>query len=149
MISRSRVLLIDEVYVKPTLTYHTDSIFGKAVNKPNSLATTILSFMIVSLFGGPQYLCRILPVYELDSTYLFDQANFILDGVKQANGELIATIFDNNRVNQTFIKNLIMNEPWLTKDGMFLLFDFVHILKSVRNNWITEKCQKLSFEYDG
>ena len=31
----------------------------------------------------------------------------------------------------------------------FLLYDFVHILKAVRNNWITEKCKKLSFEDDG
>ena len=33
-----------------------------------------------------------------------------------------------------------------TKDDMFLLFDYVHLLKNIRNNWITEKIQKLSFE---
>ena len=29
---------------------------------------------------------------------------------------------------------------------MFLLFDYVHSLKNIHNNWITEKIQKLSFE---
>lgn len=29
-------------------------------------------------------------------------------------------------------------EPWRTRDNMFLLFDFVHLLKNIRNNWITE-----------
>ena len=32
---------------------------------------------------------------------------------------------------------------------MFLLYDFVHLLKSVCNNLITEKSQKLRYEYNG
>ena len=32
---------------------------------------------------------------------------------------------------------------------MFLLYDFVHLLKSVHNNWNTEKSQKLRYAYDG
>ena len=43
------LLLIDEVYVKPCLTYHGGTIFGKATNNPDKLATTVLSFMLVSL----------------------------------------------------------------------------------------------------
>ena len=59
--------------------------------------------MIVSLFGKQQYLYRILLVCELDSTFLFDRANFVLDGVRRRNGELIAIIYD-NRANQAFYK---------------------------------------------
>ena len=62
-----------------------------------------MSFMIVSLFGKQQYLYRILLVCELDSTFLFDRANFVLDGVRRRNGELIAIIYD-NRANQAFYK---------------------------------------------
>ena len=29
---------------------------------------------------------------------------------------------------------------------MFLLFNYVHLLKNIPNNWITEKTQELSFE---
>ena len=29
---------------------------------------------------------------------------------------------------------------------MFLLFDYVHLLKNICNNWITEKTQDLSLE---
>ena len=32
---------------------------------------------------------------------------------------------------------------------MFLLFHFIHIVKSIRNNWITEKTGKLKFNYRG
>ena len=32
---------------------------------------------------------------------------------------------------------------------MFLLFDYVHLFKCIRNNWITEKTQELEFVYEG
>ena len=31
----------------------------------------------------------------------------------------------------------------------FLLYDFVHVMKCVRNNWLTEKTGELQFEFDG
>ena len=39
--------------------------------------------------------------------------------------------------------------PWRTKDNIFLLFDFVHLFKGIRNNWITEKMQELEFYMGG
>ena len=40
-------------------------------------------------------------------------------------------------------------ELWCTTDDMFLLFDYVHLIKNVQNNWITESYQKLVFHADG
>ena len=59
------MFVIDEVYVKPALMYHGGTIFGKAINKPNELANTVLCYYIVT-FGGPQFLLRMLPVGGLD-----------------------------------------------------------------------------------
>ena len=39
-----------------------------------------------------------------------------------------------------------IEKSWCTKDEMFLLFNYVHLLKNIPNNWIIEKTQKLSFE---
>ena len=36
-------------------------------------------------------------------------------------------------------------QPWLTKGGIYLLYDFVHLLKNIRNNWLTEKMGELAF----
>ena len=72
-----RMLLIDEVYVKLSFTYHAGSVFGKAKTEQASLASTVLSFMLVSLYGGPQYLCRSLPVCVLNSKFLFEQTQFV------------------------------------------------------------------------
>ena len=90
------MLLIDEVYAKSLLTYHAGSAFGKAVNKPDPLATTVLSFMLMSLYGGLQYLCRILPVCELKSKIFFEQIHFVLEGIKSAGGIPVALICNNN-----------------------------------------------------
>jgi len=142
------LLLLDEVYVKPSLQYHGGAVFGKAVNRPDLLANTVLSFMIVCLFNGPKLLYRMLPVKQLDSVFLYEQTNLILKLISQAGGIVKAIICDNNRVNQSFFKMFNGNVPWQSKDNVFLLFDFVHLIKSVRNNWITEKTKKLIFYED-
>ena len=131
------ILLIDEVYVKAALMYHGDTIFGKAINKQNELANTVLGYYIVT-FGGPKFLLRMLPVSGLHAPFQFDETQKIIECVKDAGGSIFCIISDNNRVNQAFFASFDRVKPWLTKQGIYLLFDFVRIIKSIRNNWITE-----------
>ena len=77
------VLLLDEVHAKDMLLYHGGVVFGHAVNKPSLLANTVLSFMVVTLFGGPNFLCKMLPVRNPDAKFLFDQTNLILNAIKK------------------------------------------------------------------
>ena len=54
-----------------------------------------------------------------------------------------------NRVNKTFFKMFDPkpDAPWVTKDGkLFLLYDYVHLMICIRNNWLTEKCSEVLFE---
>ena len=139
-------IVLDEVYVKSLLQYHGGILFGKAVNKPDQVANTVLSFMVVCLNGGPKFLTKMLPVKELDANFLFSQTEFLIDNLKKAGADIIC---DGNRVNQKFFKMFDTVEPWRTRDNMFLLFDFVHLLKNVRNNWITEATQELDFTRGG
>lgn len=146
---RKYVLLIDEVYVKPLLTYHGGKLFGKSVNKPEDLATTVLGFMLVSLYGAPSFLVKMLPVHKLDSQFMFDQTQELLSNIKQADGSVVSIICDNNRINQSFFKLFPLKSPWETTDNIFLLYDFVHVMKNIRNNWLTEKTGQIVFEHDG
>ena len=58
-----------------------------------------------------------------------------------------AVICDGNSTNHFFKQYETLKEkPWLTKYGNFLLFDFVHFLKNIRNLWLTEKMGELVFE---
>ena len=55
---RQCILMLDEVYVLKALLYHGGSFFGKALNKPDELATTILSFMMKCINGGPEFIAK-------------------------------------------------------------------------------------------
>ena len=147
---RSCIILVDEVYVKPSLQYHGGHVFGKAENNPDALANTLLSIMVKCMNGGIKFLIKMIPVSKLTSTFLHEQVCAILDILINylSFGKVIVIIADNNRTNQTFLKlfQTVESKPWKTTDGLFLLFDYVHLIKSIRNNWITEKVKELEFD---
>ena len=145
------VLLHDEVYVKKMLLYHGGTLFGRAVNDPSSLAATVLGIMIVCLYGGPSFLTKMLPVSALKSTFIREVIDATHDIITSSGGKVIAIICDGNRTNQSFMRSYdtVPGKPWLTTDGKFLLFDFVHLLKCIRNNWITELTGELIYDDNG
>ena len=121
--------------------------FGFAENNTELLAKTMLGIMIKCLYGGPKFLVKMIPVAKLDAQYLYDHVTTIINLIGNLNGEIISVISDDNRVNQAFFKKFetVSNKPRLTKNGLYLLFDYVHLLKSSRNNWLTETCSELMF----
>ena len=113
------------------------------------MAKTVLSFMICCMFGGKKILYKALLVFRLDAEFQCQQTLLILNGIRNSGGTVIAILCDNNRVNQNFFKRFDCVTPWRTRDNIFLLFDYVHLLKSIRNNWLTEKSQEFIFVDNG
>jgi len=37
------------------------------------------------------------------------------------------------------------NKSWLITGEIFLLFDYVHLIKNIRINWLTEESSELNF----
>ena len=132
--------MVDEVYVKQALEYHGGTVFGNAVNDPSKFATSMLRIMLKCLMGGPTFLFKMLPVNGMDAEFLFNQVQDTISLIREPDTTPVAIICDGNRMNQRFFKlfRTKPNKPWETVDGMFLLFDFVHLLKNIRNNWLTE-----------
>lgn len=141
------IILQDEVYVKQMMLYHGGCVFGRSVDRPDCLAKTVLGIMIACMFGGPNFLSHILPVARLNSKFLHQQISGTLDAIKQAGGHVTAIVSDGNRNNQAFFKLFpsVPQRPWQTETGMFLFFDYVHLLKNIRNNWLTEATCELTF----
>ena len=137
---RNIVLIIDEIYVKPQLTYQRCNIFGKTINSPDQHATTILAFMFCSLFGGKKKLFKVVLVYRLDPSFQYNQSVNILKIVQQNEGCIKAILFD------IFFNMFDLEKPRKTVNNVYLLFDHVHLMKSIRNNWISEKLQELSYD---
>ena len=68
-----------------------------------------------------------------------------------SSGGHVTNVIVDNRTNQAFFKlfAIVKDKPSSTEDGSFLLFDYVHLFKSIRNNWLTEKLSELEFVIDG
>ena len=96
------------MYVKPILQYNGSEVFKLAINSPSKLANGVLSYMVVCIFGGPKFLCKILPVKEMGADFLFNETNTLLKNLKDAVAKVIAIICNGNRVNQSFSKNLTL-----------------------------------------
>lgn len=143
-------LLQDELYVKKMLLYHGGKIFGKGADDPKCLAKTVLGIMVSCLYGGPNFQSKVQPIAKLTLYFLKEEVDGSIDNIHKAGGTVKAVICDGNRNNQSLFKayDTTPETPWLTKDGLFLLYDPVHLLKNIRNNWITERCQELKF-WDG
>ena len=147
-------LLIDEVQIRPIVSFSGGVLSGMAVNDPDCRATSMLCIMMKSLHRGPSLMVSVTPVHKLTSAYQFACVKEAAAAVEKAGGHVLGSITDNHKVNQQYCKlfdrlgssNAIVKHPLDNERVWFLLFDTVHLLKCIRNNWLSEKCQKISFE---
>ena len=72
------------------------------------------------------------------------------EGIKAAGAKIQSMICDENRINQSFFKGYatVNGQPCLSVDGAFLLYDFVRLMKNLRNLWLTERVGELEFILD-
>ena len=97
-------LLVDEVYVKPMVSYHGRQLFCNSVSNNTQLVKTVLDCMIVclygmivSLYGGPKVFVEVIPTGKLDTDFLYDRSKMLIDQIKDSGGNLVATICDNKK----------------------------------------------------
>ena len=90
-------------------------------------------------------------MHKLNAKYLSEEIFKTIDAIQASSGRLKAIICDGNRTNQACFKQMetVEDMPWKSVQGIYLLFDFVHLLKNVRNLWITENNLQLSYEDSG
>ena len=105
--------------------------------------------MVKCLLGGPEFLIKMIPVHRLTATFQFNQVSSIIDHLHKCGVTVVAIICDGNQVNRAFFKKFDNDpdKPWLVQESnMYLLYDYVHLMKCIRNKWLTEKLGMISFE---
>ena len=129
------------------LLYHGGTLFGRSTDDPQSLAKTVLGVMISCMFGETTFISKVLPIAKLNLSFLCEQIRLTIDTINQSSVIVKAAICDGNGNNQAFFRlfDTEPQQPWLTKGGIYLLFDLVHLLKNIRNNWLKEKMRELAF----
>ena len=149
---KNAFLLIDEVKIRPTVAFSGGVLNGLAKNDPDSKTTSMLWVMLKCLHGGPSVMISITPVHRLTSKYQFGVVKEAAVLVEKSGGVVIGSITDNHRINQQFCKlfdrshDFLAIHPLDATRSWYLLLDTVHLLKCIRNNWLSEKCQMLSLD---
>ena len=142
---------LDEVKLTETLRYSGGCVVGYAKNgscNSKVLATHALVIEVVCHFGGPKYILHIYPVAKLDSDQLKEVLLEALVAVINASATIISCVGDNCKTNVAVYGKLgSPGKAFINaiNSHIFLVLDYVHSFKNVRNNWITVADKKLSF----
>ena len=149
----------DEIYVKAAVRYRGGQVIGLGVDEdPPKPAKTILALMINFLYKIPAFIARLIPVTSLKAELLEKQLILLIQIIHNAGGYVFLTMTDNLSVNQKLFKILVnlyhsnsigtvyhpVNNSYF--NVMYLCYDPVHLIKNIRNNWISEKTQTLAFK---
>ena len=94
---------------------------------------------------------RIIPCAKLSAYQLKDFLLEAINTISTAGGSIISVIGDNCQTNRSVYGKLGgPGKVELPTNGLsvFLVYDYVHIFKNIRNNWITVEGQQLVFTMD-
>ncbi|KAF2359766.1 hypothetical protein FHG87_009471 [Trinorchestia longiramus] len=147
-------LLVDVVQIRPTVSFSGGVLSGMADNNRDCKATFMLCIMMKSLHKGPSLMISMTPIHKLTAAYQLKRVKEAAAAVERAGGRVIGSITDNHKVNQQYCKlfdrwsdcSATAKHPLDNERVWFLLFDTVHLQKCIRNNWLSEKGQKISLD---
>ena len=153
------IILFDEIYIKPSIRYRSGHAIGFSIDEPNKPARTVLVFMVRSFFDKTSFVIRFVPVFSLTAEKLLSCLLNVLTVVENSGGRAEAIMSDNLSVNRKLhsllrsqfsqIGDFAIVHPVVPERKLYLLFDPVHLLKCLRNNWETEKTKRLMFSLPG
>ena len=107
--------------------------------------------------GGSTFVARFIPVHFLEFEFLRKQLKHLLHIIHDCGGFVFLYISHNLLCNQSSFndchKKYVTTKEWSiiypipnSEFNLFyLLYNPTHLLKNIRNNWVTEKTQALRF----
>ena len=145
---------LDEIYIKSKLQYKGEKLIGQADNSDREAATRIQCFMLSSIRSKNKDVISLIPVQKMNAEQLCQVIKQVIANVTEAGYQIVSIISDNNVINRkSFIllsgsetlKPFIINP--LNNEKIFLLFDTVHLLKCICNNWLNLKGDQKTFDF--
>ena len=79
-----------------------------------------------------------IPVVKLNVKFFQEKVHQTIYNIEAASGKVIAIISDCNRINQSIFNQFktVEGKPWLSVDGTYLLYDYVHLIKNIRKSMV-------------
>ncbi|KAG1673830.1 MFS-type transporter SLC18B1 [Nymphon striatum] len=153
---RHVILMIDEIYTASRVEYSSSE--GKIIGltTDNNVAGTILTFMISSIAGQYRDVVSFYPINGINAKKLHVSCLEVLKYLDEIGFNVTVLCVDNHPVNRAFLTNILCNGSLKSQiknpvndKPLFLLFDPVHNIKNVYNNFQGKRIFKLpSFHLD-
>ena len=144
---RHVILQMDEVHIRSDTSYKGGKIIG-SIDHPEDPPTTVFSMMVSSFMKKNSTIVRLIPLGSSSATTLFPIVTKTISDIERCNMYVDAICTDNYPLNVSLFelfsadqKSLlpIVKHPCDPIRDLILFFDIVHIIKSVRNNWLNLK----------
>lgn len=140
------IVLMDEIHIKPFLDYKAGNIVGTACNSV-SLANSAFVFMVASVMSNLKEVVHISPLSKVDHHLIFSLIKTVIMKLEEIGYKVFCVVSDNNAINSKAMSNFAENKtlsivyphPADKTRSLFYLFDSVHLLKCIRNNWLNSK----------
>lgn len=147
-------LLIDEIHLKPYFDYKGGNVVGTDA-RTLAPATSAYAFMLSGVFSKFKDVAHILPASKMTGEILFTYVRMIILELEKIGFTVIAVITDNNSINKKTMSQFsdppclrtAYQHPSDASRPLFFLFDSVHILKCVRNNWLNQKDSQKTMKF--
>ena len=145
---------MDEVHVKSEYTYKGGKIIGSAM-QPDNPAKAVFAIMVSILYKKWSTVIRLLPCSKSSASELYPIIRSVINDIENSNLMVEVICTDNYPMNVSLFKLFsptgvlvtIVPHPFYPERSIVLLFDFVHILKSIRNNWLNKHDYNRTFLY--
>jgi hypothetical protein len=128
-----------QVYTTQRADFSGGNIFGHELDKPTR---TLLSFLINSVGGNYTDLICFIPVVTLNWTAQLQHFKNVATALDQIGFDVLLVITDGHRTNVRFFTELSegdlkvrIQNPTSIERPLFLLFDPVHLMKNLFNNF--------------
>ena len=137
---RTVTLIIDEIYIAKRVEYSSNGVQGLTAD--GSVASTLLCFMVKSLTSKYKDIVAIYPMDKLTAVKLFDCYSEVMTFLRRTAMTVVAILVDNAATNRKFFIDYLCSgnltpsilDP-VTRQPLFLIFDPVHTIKNVYNNF--------------
>lgn len=145
-VDKTVMLLIDEIHIKPYFDYKCGNIVGSAFNSKEA-ATTAFVFMVSSIASAFKDVVHIIPTRCMKADLLHNLIKKVIIGLEKIGFTVICVITDNNAINGKAVSllsdpptlSIVYPHPAQSNRPLFFMFDSVHLLKCVRNNWLNQR----------
>lgn len=148
---RFMTLLVDEIHIAPYFEYK-GGITGATLSSAEA-ANSVLVFTVQSLTCQFKEVAHMVPVQNAGAQYLHKLLRDVICGLEKSGYRVACIVSGNTSVNRKAVSyftspptsGFVYPHPSNPARPLFFVIDPVHILKSIRNDWLDQKNDLLGF----